>query len=50
MNLHVDFASGEITDLEFKDLAVGDEVTLDLESVENKYALTSRVQFLKQEK
>lgn len=48
--LHVDFALGEITDLEFKDLAVGDEITLDLESMKNKYALTSRVQVLNQEK
>lgn len=46
--LYVDNATGEITEINFKDLAVGDQVSVDIKSVENKYALTSRVQLLSQ--
>ena len=46
--IHVDFSTGEVTDLRFEDLAVGDQITIDIKSVENKYALTSRVQLLNQ--
>lgn len=46
--LYVDNASGEVTDIQFEDLVVGDKITVDVKSVENKYALTSRVQLLTQ--
>ena len=46
--IYADNTSGEVTDIEFEDLVVGDEITVDVKSVENKYALTSRVQLLTQ--
>lgn len=42
--------TGKTMDLEFNDFIVGDEITVDINSVENKYALTSRVQLLTQRK
>ncbi len=46
--LYVDNTSEEVTEIQFEDLAVGDKITVDVKSVENKYALTSRVQLLTQ--
>lgn len=48
--IYVDNISGKTTDLQFEDLVVGDKITVDVKSVENKYALTSRVQLLTQRK
>lgn len=46
--LYVENTSGEVTDIQFEDLVVGDKITIGVKSVENKYALTSRVQLLTQ--
>ncbi len=46
--IYVDFTTGEVTDIQFEDLAVGDRITVDVRTVENKYALTSRVQLITQ--
>ncbi|WP_326909813.1 hypothetical protein [Sedimentibacter sp. MB31-C6] len=46
--IYVDNTSGEVTDIEFEDLVVGDKITVDVKSVENSYAMTSRVQLLTQ--
>lgn len=46
--LNLDNTSGEVIDIQFEDLVVGDKITVDVKSVENKYALTSRVQLLTQ--
>lgn len=46
--LYVDNTSGEVTEIQFEDLVVGDKIIVDVKSVENKYALTSRVQLLTQ--
>ena len=46
--IYVDNTSGEVTDIEFEDLIVGDKITVDVKSVENSYAMTSRVQLLTQ--
>lgn len=48
--IYVDNISGKTTDLQFEDLVVGDKITVDVKSVENEYALTSRVQLLTQRK
>lgn len=48
--IYVDNKTGESIDLSFDDLKVGDEITVDVKKVENKYALTSRVQLLTQRK
>lgn len=42
--------TGETIDLKFEDFMVGDIITVDVKTVENKYALTSRVQLLTQRK
>lgn len=42
--------TGETIDLKFDDFIVGDKITVDVNSVENKHALTSRVQLLTQRK
>ncbi len=47
--LHVDYSTGEVTDIQFKDLAVGDSISIDVKTVENKYALATRAQLLNQE-
>lgn len=46
--IYVDFTSGEVIHIQFEDLVVGDRITVDVKSVENKYALTSPVQLLTQ--
>ncbi|MEN1762287.1 hypothetical protein [Anoxynatronum sibiricum] len=46
--LYVDFDSSEVTEIQFQDLAVGDSITVDVKTVENKHALTSRVQLITQ--
>lgn len=46
--IYVDYDTGEVTDIEFEDLKVGDRITVDVKSVENKYALAYRVQLLTQ--
>ncbi|GAA0720074.1 hypothetical protein GCM10008905_08890 [Clostridium malenominatum] len=48
--IYVDNTSSEVADIQFEDLVVGDKITVDVKSVENKYALTSRVQLLTQRK
>ena len=48
--IYVDNKSGKTTDLSFDELKVGDKITVDIKSIENKYALTSRVQLLTQRK
>lgn len=42
--------TGETVDLEYDDLKVGDQITVDVKSVENKSALTSKIQLLTQRK
>lgn len=46
--IYVDYDTGEVTDIEFEDLKVGDRISVDVKSVENKYALAYRVQLLTQ--
>ena len=48
--IYVDNETGEVTNLNYDDFKVGDEITVDIKSVENKYALASRVQLLTQRK
>ncbi len=48
--VYVDNDTGKTIDLNFDDFIVGDKITVDIQSVENKYALTSRVQLLTQRK
>ena len=48
--IYVDFNTEEVTKIQFEDFIVGDEITVDITSVENKYALTTRVQLLTQRK
>lgn len=48
--IYVNNETSEIIDLEYDDLEIGDKITVDIKSVENKYALTSRVQLLTQRK
>ncbi len=42
--------TGETVDLKYDDLKVGDQITVDVKSVENKSALTSKIQLLTQRK
>jgi len=46
--IHADNQTKEVQTLAYEDFAVGDEITVDVESVENKYTLTYRVQLLTQ--
>ena len=46
--IYVDYDTGEVTDIEFEDLKLGDHITVDVKSVENKHALAYRVQLLTQ--
>ncbi len=46
--LYVDYDTSEITDLSYSDFTVGDHITVDVISVENKYTVTSRIQLLTQ--
>lgn len=46
--LYVNNETEEVTDLNYNDFEVGDKITVDIKTVENKYALTSRVQLLTQ--
>ncbi|WP_148556604.1 hypothetical protein TPDSL_25610 [Terrisporobacter petrolearius] len=48
--VYVDNKTGKTTDLNFDKLKVGDKITVDVKNVENKCALTSRVQLLTQRK
>ena len=48
--IYVNNETGKTIDLEFDDFVVGDAITVDVNSVENKYALTSRVQLITQRK
>lgn len=48
--IYTDNNTGKTIDLSFDDLKIGDQITVDIKSVENKYALTSRVQLLTQRK
>lgn len=48
--IYVDNNTGEIRNLSFTDLSVGDKITVDIKKVEDKYALTLRVQLLEQVK
>ena len=42
--IYVNNETREIIDLKYNDLKAGDKITVDIKSVENKYALTYRVQ------
>ncbi|MEW8974013.1 MAG: hypothetical protein AB2375_07445 [Tissierellaceae bacterium] len=46
--VYVDNDTEEVSDLKFDDFIVGDKITVDIKSVENKYALASRIQLLTQ--
>ena len=46
--IYSDNKSGETQDLTYEDFVVGDHITVDIQSVENSYTLTSRVQLLTQ--
>lgn len=46
--IYADNETREVTYLKYSDFKVGDKITVDIKSVENKYALTSRVQLLTQ--
>lgn len=48
--IYVNNETTQIIDLKYDDFKVGDKITVDLKSIENKYALTSRVQLLTQRK
>lgn len=48
--IYVDDKTEEITDLSFDELKVGDKITVDVNTVENKCTLTSRVQLLTERK
>ncbi len=48
--IYVDNNTGEISNLSFTDLSVGDIITVDIKKVEYNYALTSRVQLLERVK
>ncbi|MHB8129200.1 MAG: hypothetical protein ACYDEX_09400 [Mobilitalea sp.] len=42
----IEVVNGEPVNITFKDLSVGDMITIDIKKVEDKYASTSRVQLL----
>lgn len=42
----VEVVNGEPVNITFKDLSVGDKITVDIKKVEDKYATASRVQLL----
>lgn len=46
--IYVDYDTREVQNLTYDDFVVGDEITVDVKSVEKKYALTYRVQLLTQ--
>lgn len=46
--IYSDNESGETQNLTYEDFVVGDHITVDIQSVENSYTLTSRVQLLTQ--
>jgi hypothetical protein len=46
----IEVINGEPANIAFKDLSVGDTITVDIEKVEDKYASTSRVQLLERTK
>lgn len=48
--LYANNNTGELSDLDFSDFIAGDEITVDIDSVENEYAQTYRVQLLTQRK
>ncbi len=48
--IYADNETGETKDLSYNDFRVGDEITVDVNSVENGYSLTSRVQLITQKK
>lgn len=48
--IYVDNNTGEVRDLSFTDLFVGDIITVDIKKVEDNYASTSRVQLLERAK
>lgn len=48
--IHSDKENLEVKELKYTDFQVGDKITVDIKGVENKYALTSRVQLLTQRK
>lgn len=48
--IYADNETSGVTELDYSDFEVGDEITVDIKTVENKYALTSRVQLLTQRK
>ena len=48
--IYVDNKTNKTINLSFDELKVGDKITVDIKSIENKYALTSRVQLLTQRK
>ncbi|MBU5484364.1 hypothetical protein KQI86_08485 [Clostridium sp. MSJ-11] len=48
--IYVDNNTGEVKDLSFTDLSVGDIITVDIKKVEDNYASTSRVQLLERAK
>lgn len=48
--IYADNETGETEDLSYNDFIVGDEITVDVKSVENNYSLTSRVQLITQRK
>lgn len=48
--IYADNETGETQDLSYDDFIVGDEITVDIKSVENNYSMTSRVQLITQRK
>lgn len=46
----VEVVDGEPVKITFKDLSVGDKITVDIKKVEDKYAPTSRVQLIERAK
>lgn len=48
--IYADNESEEVKELQYTDFEVGDKITVDIKGVENKYALTLRVQLLTQRK
>jgi hypothetical protein len=48
--VYANYDTSEVIELEFYDFIIGDEITFDVESIENKYAVISRVQLSTQRK
>lgn len=48
--IYADNNTGKTQDLTYGDFVVGDQITVDVKSVENEFALASRIQLLTQRK